>query len=435
MMIRINPKSIKGPRAYFTDFDHRIINRTRNLTTIKIRGERKLKTLLILKGHIVCAASHLATRFAYRFFRANPILLTSGAIIPAFRSDKSDLSELFAKKRFKEKNSAIHFYKDHIHKTVNWELDENSMWFRDRFLVDLEENQSLIRNHISSKSQSILDELAADIRGGALLGREMIDRATKGLPRNERRLLQNYRELLYHMSGARVVNCESALPQENYIDYDLADLRQKRARLSEEQILSKLLIELVFDSLQKSMLPIELLDLLTFEDILLIRQPLLSSSFQNKYDSLIKSVVSTHGSKNYELFDMDKLEKIRKDMSECFDTVLQQELPKYLKRKALEQSKELASVSSSVALGVAGAVPGVGLVASAISVMKDTPALFVNIGQTFNSVKSISKQGEYYKNKEQLLRKKIGNASIGEKAPMYEMVDLLLNVISNRIEL
>jgi len=435
MMKRINPKSLRGPRAYFTDFDHRIISRTRNLAAIKLKGKRKLKALLILKGQIVCAASHLATRFSYRFFKDNPSLLTSGAIIPAFRSDKTELSELFAKKRFKEKTSAIEFYKDHIHKTVNWDLDENSMWFRDRFLNDLEDDNSLMRNQISSESQSIVGKLAAEIRSGSLLGRELIDRVSKDLPRNEKRLLQNYRELLYHMSGARVVNCESALQQENYIDYDLADFHQKRVRLSEEQILSKLLIELVFDSLQKSILPIELLDLLTFEDILLIRQPLLSSSFQKKYDSLIQSVVGSHTSKKYELFNIEKLETIRRDLSECFDNVLQEELPKYLKKKALDQSKELASVSSSVALGLAGAVPGVGLVASAISVMKDTPALFVNIGQTFRSIKSISKQGEYYQNKKQLLRKEIEQSSIGEKATIYEMVDLLLNVISKRMQL
>jgi len=434
-MIRINPKSLRGPRAYFTDFDHRIIYRTRNIGAIKLKGERKLKALLILKGQIVCAASHLSTRFAYEFFKDNPILLTSGAIIPAFRSDKTDLSELFAKKRFKEKDSAIQFFKEHIQKTANWDLDENSMWFRNRFLADLEDDHSLIRTHISSKNQPIVKKLAAEIRRGSFLGRELIDRVAKDLPKNEKKLLQNYRELLYHMSGAQVVHCESALPQENYIDYDLADFRQKRVRLSEEQILSKLLIELVFDSLQKSMLPVELLDLLTFEDILLIRQPLLSSSFQNKYDSLIQSVVGSHASPKYELFNIEKLETIRKELSEVFDNVLQEELPRFLKKRALEQSKELASISSSVALGVAGAVPGVGLIASAISVMKDPPALFVNIGQTFSSIKSISKQNEYYQNKERLLRKEIEHSSIGEKATMYEMVDLLLNVISKRIKL
>lgn len=435
LMIRIDPKSLRGPRAYFTDFDHRIVSRSRNFNTIRIKGERKLKALLILKGQIVCAASHLATPFAYNFFKENPILLTNGAILPAFRSDKTDIEELFTKKRFKEKDSAEKFFKEHIKKTVNWDLDENSMWFRDRFLADIENDKSLIRTQISSKSQLIVNNLAAEIHKEALLARDLIDRATIGLPRKEKKLLQSYRELLYHISGARVVHCESALPQENYIDYDIADFRQKRVRLSEEQILSKLLIELVFDSLQKSMLPVELLDLLTFQDILQIRVPLMSSSFQTKYDTLVQTVVKSYESQKAEIFNFEKLEAIRRDLSITFDTVLQNELPKFLKKKALEHSKELASVSASVALGLAGAVPGIGLVASAMSVMKDTPALFVNVGQTYRSIKSIYEQDKYYRNKEQLIRTEIERSSIGEKAIMYEMVDLLLNVIAKRIQL
>lgn len=434
-MKRINPSSFSGPRAYFTDFDHRIVTRTSNLQTLKRKGERKLKALLLLKGQIVCAASHLATRFAYEFFEINPILLTSGAIIPAFRSDKTDLSELFARKRFKEKDSAIQFYKDSIQKTVNWNLDDNSMWFRDRFLSDLEDEQSVLRSHISDTYQGILSNLASEIRNGALLGRELIDRLAKDLPRSEKRLLQNYRELLYHMSGARVVNCESALPQENYIDYDLADIKQRRVRLSEEQILSKLFIELIFDSLQRSMLPVELLDLLSFEDILSIRQPLMSSSFQTKYDQLIKKVMDTYSPDTHKILNIDELEKIRNKLSNTFDEILQKELPRFLKKKAFAQTKQLASVSSSVALGLAGAVPGVGLVASAISVLKDTPALCVNIGQTYQSMKSISNLDRYYQNKQRLLQKEIEESDISDKATFYEMVDLMLQVISKRIQI
>ena len=434
-MKRIDPKFLSGPRAYFTDFDHRIIARVKNKDVVKRKGERKLKALLILKGHIVCAASHLSTQFAYKFFKENPILLTSSVIIPAFRSDKNDLSELFAKKRFKNKESAIQFFKDHIHKTVKWELDENSMWFRNRFLADIEDEHSLLNIQIQPKNQLVIESIASEIRKGALLSRDLIDHVAKDLPRKEKRLLQNYRELLYHISGARVVHCESALPQENYIDYDLADYQQKRMRLSEEQILTKLLIELVFDSLQKSMLPIELLDLLTFEDILQIRKPLMSSSFQEKYDKLIQSVVYSHGPQRSEVFNITELDSIRKDLSERFEYVLQKELPQFLKKKAFDNSKELLSVSSSLALGLAGAIPGVGLIASTLSVMKDTPALFVNIGQTYKSIKSISKQREYYQDKKQLIRTEIENVTISEKAMMYEMVDMLMNIISKRIQL
>lgn len=126
-MKRLDPKSLSGPRAYFTDFDPLIIERAKDLETLRKKGERRLKALLLLKGHIVCAASHLANRFAYDFFGNNPVLLTSEAVKPAFRSDKSDLSELFQQTSFPGKDDAAKFFKETISATVKWDLEEFDM--------------------------------------------------------------------------------------------------------------------------------------------------------------------------------------------------------------------------------------------------------------------------------------------------------------------
>lgn len=432
-MNRITPQALIGPRVYFTDFDHRIVERSRNPALLRRKGERKLKVLLLLKGRIVCAASHLATRFAFDFFRENPALLTNDAIIPAFRADKTNLSELFARKRFSGRDDAIRFYADHVRSTVTWELEENSGWFRDCFIADLEDERSVLRRHFGEQHRDRIAGLLNEIRKESLLGRDTIDRASKGLPRKYRRLLQNYRELLYHVSGARVVNCESALPQENYIDYDLADLQHKRARLTEEQVFWKLLVELVLDSLQRAVLPIEALDSLSFTDVMKIRQPLLQSSFQHKYDELIRSVVGPHGSHYFRVFDVNELEKIRAELALTFDEVIEKELPSFLKRKAIQQSKQLASVSSSVVLNLLGAVPGLGFIASAVGVLKDSPALFFNVGQTYASMRAIYGLERYYANKEAILEKEIERNDISEKAPLREMVALLTNVLAKKI--
>ena len=94
-MNRVSPQALVDPRAYFTDFDHRIVETSRNHVLLRKKAERKLKVLLLLKSHIVCAASHLATRFAYELFMENPVLFTTEAIMPAFRADKTELSELW----------------------------------------------------------------------------------------------------------------------------------------------------------------------------------------------------------------------------------------------------------------------------------------------------------------------------------------------------
>jgi len=355
--------------------------------------------------------------------------------MPAFRADKADLSELFARKRFPGCDDAVQFYSDHVRNTVTWQLDENSGWFRDRFIADLQDGRSVLRRHFGKEHEDAIDDLLCEIQKESLLGRETIDRVSTGLPLKYRRLLQAYRELLYHVSGARVVNCESALPQENYIDYDLADLQQRRVRLSEEQVLWKLLVELVLDSLQRAVLPVDVLDSISFEDVMKIRQPLLMSDFQEKYDELIRSVVAPPGADNLRILSIDELEQIRSELARNFDEVIQKELPKFLKKKAFQQCKQLASVSSSVALNLVGAVPGAGLIASTVGVLKDSPSLFFNIGQTYTSVQAIYDLQRYYTNKEKMLDKEIDRHDISEKAPLHEMVELLTSVLSEKIRM
>ena len=92
-MKRINPNSLYGPRAYFTDIDEKIVRFKLDRNAYRREVERRLKILLIIKNTIVCAASHLAHEFAYTFFRSNPILLEKKIVIPALRRDKQHVTE------------------------------------------------------------------------------------------------------------------------------------------------------------------------------------------------------------------------------------------------------------------------------------------------------------------------------------------------------
>lgn len=432
MMIRKSPLEYKGPKAYFTDFDHRLVSRHDSLEELLLNGERKLKALLLIKGNIVIAASHLASEFSYNFFKKHQELLCSGAIIPAFRSDKNDISELFKEKTFKEKGSAISFYLEKINETVSWDLDPNSTWFRDRFLADLDNNNSLIRRNINHKHAAILNELANRIRNNKKLSRLTIDEAAGKLPHKERITLLNYRELLYHISGARVVQCESALPQENYIDFDIADMTQHRTKLSDQQILFKLFMELVFDSFQKHPLSVELIDQLSFHDVLEIRQPILESTFQEKYDELISLAVNSNRGDSDHLFNIEQLEGIRTTLVDSFKSIIDEQMPRFITRKALEESKKLLSTSSSVALGIAGLVPVVGTVASLASIIKETPALLVNLSNMHSTASSIKNMAKYQELKNKAIHKMIKNSQFSDKTNFLDLANVLCETIAQR---
>lgn len=85
---------MKGPRSYFTNFDHRIVGRSKDWLLLKRDVERNLKILLLFKSRIVCAASHLATPFTYEILKDNPELIQDSHIIPALRSDKESFQEI-----------------------------------------------------------------------------------------------------------------------------------------------------------------------------------------------------------------------------------------------------------------------------------------------------------------------------------------------------
>lgn len=378
----------------------------------------------------------MTSDFTYSIFKDNPLLLNEGHIIPALSNDKQDIAELFENKRLKNKKTIIDFYQTNIKYTVNWEIIDNSSWFRDRFIAELENNDSLIRKHFLSLKSKQFEEIINHIRSKKTLSRTQIDNIAAQLQPTEKNVLLAFRELVYHISGARVVNCESALPQENYIDFDLTDLEHKRTRLSEDQILWKLLIELAFEYLQHRYIPIELLDMLSFQDIIMIRQPIMESSFQQKYDELVNTVIQGIKSKsNSFILKANELSKISFKLEKTFKSVFDDEMPKFLRKRAIESAKRLGSVTSSLALGALGFIPVLSAIAGTASILKDTPALLVNVSQMYSSVKSLVASEEYFQNKEKLLKKQIESIDFSEKSEFLDMLDMFSALISHRMRI
>ena len=143
--------------------------------------------------------------------------------------------------------------------------------------------------------------------------------------------------------------------------------------------------------------------------------------------------VSSRSGTTDRILDIEALDQIRQKLTETFEGVLQQEFPKYLSKTALRQAKQLLSNSASVALGLAGFAPVYGMIASAISAMKDTPALLVNIGETYSSMKALSNIQEYHAMKERAIRRQIEQSDISDKTALFDMVELLFTTIAMRL--
>lgn len=430
-MKNISFSEMKGPRSYFTNFDHRIVGRSKDMTLLRRDVERNLKILLLFKSRVVCAASHLVTPFTYEILKENPELIQGSHIIPALRSDKESFQSIV--KNNKDKVPAV-FLDENVNSVVRWDVVDNSNWFKDRFLNEFKNPGSVIRQNLNPITDSVLDSIISNLDEGEGLSRNQINHVAKLLKPEDKEVLINYRELIYHISGARVVNCESALPQENYIDYSF-ETNRTVCSLSEPQIAWKIFIELALQSLSSRVIPIELLDSLSFKDIIEIRQPILESQFQSKYDELLKSVYDQNNLIGDDsLIGSHFLRLIEGDIKDSFNAVFDREMPRFIKKKAMNNSKELAISSSSIALGLAGLVPGLSL-AGVIGLIKDTPSFLVNLKGTFHSAKSLGSVKKYVDNRERIVADIITKHRFKDEALLLEFVDFITNSISQKMKM
>jgi len=438
-MEKINPNDFFGPRAYFTDFDYKIVKHKYNREIYRRDIERKLKILFLTKNTVVCAASHMTHKFTFNLFKDNPILLDNEMIIPALRVDKDHpvdyLNGMRLEKSLKENMAA--FYKDNVKKAVSWELIDNSSWFKENLIKALNDEKSVIRRNLTNVPPKKISLLIDEINSQQFLSREFIIKNISNWPRNEKIIFRNFNNLVYHMSGASVTNCESALPQENYIDYSLADISNHKTILSESQIFWKIFLELAFETLLKNNVPIELLDSLNFEDIYYLRKPIEESSFRKSYDELIQKSIQVIEKKNPDdiLYDVEEILNIKENVSTGFKDIFELEIPELLKAKHINHARELRKNCFSVGTGLTGFIPFLSNIANLLGLASSGPELFTNSHKTFRSFQEIKNYNLYVKNKERTLHEMIRKSSIADKSELLDVVDLLVETINSKMKL
>ena len=429
-MERVHSSELLGVNAYFTNFDNRIVNSSTDKEALKRSAERTLKILLLTKNNVVCAASHLVNPIAFSLLNENPILLEKQLVIPAFRSDKQDVRELFEGKRInrKRKQHLISFYDEKLTKTVLWDLTENSTWFRDTFVNGLITDNSVIRSNLSGLSDLEISSIVQDVKSHNTLGRGDIEAVVEKYDIRTKRIIRNYRELVYHISGARVVNCESTLPQENYIDYSLADLKHHRTLLSEVQVFWKMFIELILDSLHRYRFPIEALDVLSFEDIYELRQPISGTSFISNYNRFYQLAVDsvTKDSRDDILYNYNELCEIKDSLEKQFNEVFEQELKPFFKKKALQGGWNLLKNAGLLGLGF---FPLIGQLCSLLDTASNFKSCQFNVMQTISDMKAIRSLEDSTRYKAKIIQEQIQQFDISSKCEMIDVVAMIQDTI------
>ena len=290
-IIQLNAAALTGPRSFFTDLDPKDPTYDKQLVMLK------LKLQLLTKEKIVIAASSLFTDTGYELLSNEQGFidtLEQGIIVPALRNEFVDPKDFF--QRYQHKNCSIssrNFFTQHVTHTVPWDLKENSSWFKDTFYDHLKDPNSLLRQKTSmteSMAQEFLGYLDSEIAKGHVnenyLRREHIFFIAKQFGEEICSYVSNYANLVYRISGSRVVNSESHFPQSNLTKLNVTE---DDGIISDDSIFWDIYIETVVSFLNSAIrLTPARLNALSVYDILKIRKKLINIRFSEEYDNLIR---------------------------------------------------------------------------------------------------------------------------------------------------
>jgi len=385
-IINILPDTLSGPRSYFTDIDPTDPNYN------KMDAIAKLKLQLLTKERIVIAASSLFHDIGLVIFTDNKDLvpaLEDGIIVPAIRNEFEGVEAFFYNKtEYSEKSKS--FFTQHVGYSIPWDLMENSNWFKHHFFKALSDPNSVLRLKGGLNEQQALDVsgklnelINSENHSNQFLQRKHIQEAAKYYPSRLESFLNNYANLVYRLSGSRVVNSEGHFPQSNLTKLEIAG---NEKILSDDNIFWDIYSETVFSYLGTAIrLSPNRLDNLTFSDILKIRQSFFDDGFSHEYDNLIALV-----KQKADISDPDRLILHMHEIS-----ILATQLKKSFSAKVKYELSIVDSSERENALWQIGnalcllASPTIGLVVGALSALKSIPEITAPISKSLANAMNV----------------------------------------------
>ena len=332
-MKELKPFELQGARTYFTGFDNDSYVSNNKNEKMKIL-KRSLKVLLLTKNKIVFGASHLKNDLALDIIEEAPLIFENGLVIPALRNEyNGNLNQVVNNSTLD--TSIFSSY-------VGWNLVDNANWFTEQLLNGFKFENSLLRNNIQYTSSQNISKIINTIENSRYFDRELSnEKITELIHPNDINSFNKYQNLIYNVSGARAVNCESSLDQENMVfDYSLSDIKEKKIFLSDVEIFHRIFVEQTLNIMHRNnaMFNTSFIDTLDFNDILNLREKIDSTNFINKYNILIQKSNELIKKQDFvDFYSIEELLSISENLYTDFNEDIEIEAQKYLKKKKLYQ--------------------------------------------------------------------------------------------------
>jgi len=372
-----SPEQLNTNRVYFTEFDRVTFSNVGwSEDDIKelVRGlERKIKLLSLTKGHVVIATSHLLeSELARELILTYPSLISEQVIVPALRNDYCSCTALLEAKQHSDEKSERELYIgveqqemaqliDESAMTVRWNPSETSGWFKKRFIADLCDTNSLLAVHLRNKGLTVPETFCREMEEIPSLSRGQIYKSTQ-IHGNLafREIVNAYADFLYYLSGAKAVQSEGVLPQENIIDFSFTDLEQKIVSLSEHEIFFKIFMDTV-KTATSTHFPIDFLDALSMDEAVELHQIANDEHFIRKYN-----LIQQHTKEGLTIVDpehfvllMDELIAYEQELHVTYLKAIEAELPNRLRQIRAKRTGNLIHALASLIIAPYGVISGV----------------------------------------------------------------------------
>ena len=360
----VSGDSLLRCRIYLTIFDRitysQVAWSASDVEDIKKALERKLKFLILIKGHVVIAASHLLeSELAHEILLSHPRLFSEGIVVPALRSEFQTF-EQFLDARISEgkessdcgkaeRRAVAEMLDATVALAVSWHIEQASQWFQQRLIAELQDEQSLLRSCLRQGQIIVPPDIVGQIAELSNLSRnDVYQIGKKTRDKHFWEILCNYTDFVYYLSGARAVESEGVLPQESLMDFSLSDMAGGRTHLSDMEVFFKIFVD-ILKAATHTHFPIDVLDALEIEDALDLHHVAVNQQFIEKYNTIqerAKEGLTLHDPERLVML-MEELEQYEIDLHNEYHHAIEAELPGSMQdRKRARGGKLLNAVAS-----------------------------------------------------------------------------------------
>ncbi|WP_141246026.1 hypothetical protein [Mesorhizobium sp. WSM3859] len=438
----VKAEDLRGPRVYSTDLSASLYDQNDEGNSLLI-ASRALKIKIITKGLVTLNCTHLVSPFGVRLLEKYPDVIAGDAILPAFRTDKSNLADyvedaqIFEKAGITEKQLGDHIglLSATVRQVMPWELADVGARFRDMVLVGLRSDHSRICRQLDQEfgfSRDDREKLASEIASLDFSTSANIREYVAKLPEGPRTPIDRFVTACYHMVGTNVVHCETGTdlsPLSNFKMEDVLLSGQQDAHLTDEAIFLELFLATALDKIQSIAIPSQIIDSLSFKHVHLLSGALRKAGFQEKYDQVIQTCLEAISKADkreaLEAIEPGDIAAAVSELADTFEQEVTTEIPKYWTKAAAEAKSEAYQAGTDLAGDAAGAVPVLGTVVSVAGAMRNASNLTL-AAVDFYEARDALNQAHERRNKR--IRAVIDKLDFNGKAKLLDAAALLADV-------